>query len=611
MKLTEFNAFLQASTTQRQATLTKIIFSDRNKLLEIHRAYYNGDHWDFQGFETTNRTKSGKLIWGKTDSNDAAYNPSSTLRQKRAKGNAIRFHSGQLQIRNYVKLVSQKYQELITGDAKSKITVKYNKEEDQEKAVILNQSIQSQDPQKPSDTPTEVDAVPEEDPQTTKINMYLDDYWSDIKNFIKTQSGRMFVDTVAVTSVQYVTPEENDEVAEKEYFYEIEDPEEIVPIYQGTKHVGTMKTYMISVADARAMGLVMAGKKDDDIVPYAKVYITKKNKTFLYRIVDGMIFTNDYTIDDGGNAVDLSKTEEINFDPYVFVANLDHPFRNFDEKNLEDSEIFGIIEKNDSLNANETIRYLTNQYLAMPKLTIDMDLADKLNIDINSPEFEESLDNYQFFGGALDNIPVKLVEGQTVPQSFDVGVDGIRRDILQDASLPDFIVTGAGMSNVSAETIELGLSLLSKKIEQKREQNRMLIRKISLKVLCAMKLIDLKDANKEYDNIEVDFPELNPMDAGDFLSYLFNQNNPIPDEYKIEQFLLATGKSDDYARVINMQRNDMDSLREEIYKNYNTGDNTEKEIDDGSPEDTKNDNSDLQLVNNNNATNGKTIQPTS
>ena len=495
-----------------KSTLNDIISSDRNKILEIHRDYYDGIHWAVDKGGQANSTRSGKLIWGKSFNYQGSE--SDKLGRSGGKGNKISFHEGQLQTHNYIKLFTNTYQDFVLGQGDDNIEIIYEETDEKpknEKAVTEPENApapQGEEPKEKEDTKSE----------------FLDKMWKDSTSFVKEEIARMVITTIALCETVWSE--------EEGYTVVIRDAQEFVPIYKDGKHIGSMRVYMISALDAKDLYQVDLGKKEEAV--FADMFYPEEERYYNTKVVDGVVIDT------------VLMPDSLNFDPFTFVANLDLPFRDFDEDNLEDSEIFNWIDRNDALNSNETVEFVSNQYLAMPKITMDHDIMDKMGISMKDPAFKKALKEFQYFPGSVDSLPIKLQDGKTIPQSFYTGKDTIIQALFEDAGIPRFVFSGEGMINISAETVTLGMGMLVRKISQKRDQMIRLIKTASMKALKAQGLID-KDMDLRDLPISVNLPNVIGLNQEEFLEQLFIalDKNLITKEYATMEFMRSIGREDE------------------------------------------------------------------
>jgi len=493
--------------------LQKLVTSKRNDILAVNRKYFEGEHWKLDQYNRSNTTTSGKMIWSKRKVN---ANPSDAY-VRAANAQEISFHKGQLQQKNFVRLFTHIYQEYITGKDDEKTVVNYKTSEESK-----NEDIEKE------------------------INESLNSGWGELKTFIKTQVARMVTNTVAISSVF-------DKV-------NIEDAREIFPIYDHDEMRAVIKAYMIDNETAKVYNI----NTNKDVV-YAEVW--KLDGVVYYgEFVDGKLINESgeldvYLIDKNDGKVTTQSLDEL---PFVIVPNIDHPFNKFDCKNLEDSEIFDWIDQNDAYNASRTVEFLTNLFLASPKVSVNLEILKSLNMDINDKALQEAIRNFQYSPYSIDTLPIEVKAGNTIPESFYTGLRNTEDGLYESASIPKFIVKGELPSGLATETVQLGMMVLTKKINQKREQLRMLIEK-STKLL-------LKDKGYNVDNllqvgeIVVEMPDIAGLSLQELLNTLREYANTgvLPGEYVAEEALTALGRSEDIEKVENIKRESADVLFSQI-----------------------------------------------
>lgn len=505
MKYNYLLAILDSDKDTRRDEIENLINCDRNKKLLVHERYYDGDDWDFDDSQQANSTASGKIVWGSkgdtiiAENDKLGRNPIST-------GNVIKFQRGQLQVRNYIKMIIHTYQDFIVGDSNANVTI----------------------------------TAPDDLKDKDSIQKSLDSMWKRVKPLMKKGTARLVLDTIAPMEVSFNN-------IKNDYTIKIPKTRRYFPIYDGDDNpVGSVIAYNISKREAQLMyGVAMSKDDNRDTVSYAEIYVPfygaitedgeeVKVQYYFYRLVDGIMVNEP-----------LPLPEDINFDPICFVPNFDHANNDFNEETLEDSEIFDLIDLSDSLNSNCTIEFVTNQYLAMPKVSIDTEVAQKLNVNLQSEEFKQALQHFQYFPGSIDSLPIKIASGQSVPDSFYKGKDDIKEGFFEVSAVPKYMLNADSISNISAETLELGLSMLRRRIEQKRGQLILLIKEVSLKVLKAKGLVD-PDLEVEDFKLIVKFPEITGIQLKDFLDTMFKLHTSglISDDIAAEQILTAVDRNE-------------------------------------------------------------------
>jgi len=550
MTITGFVNFLFAKPEDRRDLLESFLNpekNDRQSTMITNRLYYDGLHWQIEEDGLANTTTSGKLIWGRVERNvQPATGKGSSMRARaRGRGNVIAFPDGQLQTINFIKLFAQVYQDYVTGNSEEDVSVTWE--------GIKGEEVEE----------SELEAA----------NKDLGAFWEDTDSFIKTQITRGIVNTVMIAKIDYQQPLKEGEKAISgdatratqilgEFSVSSADPLELFPIYEGEKVVGWVRAHFISIGEAKVFGDrfgVSINKGKDKETTFAEAwYISPVDGHFYYvRFIQGKI------VMEGGEPLRLE--DELAFLPYEMVPNIDHAYRRFDDFTLEDSEIFNWIDKNDAINSNETIAFITNQYLAMPKVTIDIEAADKLNVDINSASFRQLLEKFQYFGGSIDSLPIKLIQGHTVPDSFYTNLERIKSGLFEDAGIPEFLISGHGMANVSEETMRIGLTMLIRKITQKREQIEKLVIAMTRNCLRLKGYIDEEVKDKDI-LIEVHFPDLMQLTKLETIDHILEsfRDGLYPSDYARRRLLEITGRIEDLDEVKQLAQNDLLSIRDEI-----------------------------------------------
>ena len=506
MKLSQATRLVENSDRDERRSLSKkLIESGRNRTLEMHKDYYDGKHWDIGVDQKTNKTRSGKTIWGKVLDSTAVTGAYGDRTRAGSSTKDISFHEGQLQIRNYIKRFTQIYQDSILGSSNEDVVLTHEDE---------------------------------------AITEALGSSFVDYKSILKLQVAKLVTATVAIQKISY-HPSTG-------YVISAEDAAKIVPIYVGNKHVGTIASYMITKEEAKAMFGVAA--EGDDAVFMDMYYPDEEGNYINVKFVDGVMIEEPMRMPD-----------TLNFDPYCIVSNLDHPYRKFDEYNLEDSEIFSWINDNDALNANETIEFMSNQYYALPKVSVDYEMLDKMGVDINSASFQQAMSNFQYFAGSIDSLPIEVHDGKTIPDSFYKGKETIKTSLFEEAGIPQFLLNAESISNIAEGTVKLGMQIFTRKIEQKRERLMELTRMTAYKIAKAQGLIP-EDAKMHDFDISISFPDLVQLTKSEQLEqmYMAADRAILPEKYITREVLELLGKGEDLIEVEAEKQDDLDALRAKI-----------------------------------------------
>lgn len=560
--------------SERDERFKQIIESKRNKTITMHRDYYEGNHWLVRNNEDrTGTTRSGKHVFGKAP-NKIPLKGDKLDRKNDYSAKEIQYHAGQLQKRNYIKFFIQFYQDFITGTDEEEIQVVYEREVKED--FTKDENNVSSNPQD-SDNVTEEEALvnrsvnnldnegneaDQEDDNSEEINKVLKSLWKTPEQFVKTQVARMTASTIAVGALEYDADEE-------QYFVSIVDAREIVPIYKRDQRIGTLRTYMIDKEECEAV-FDMKIDEGKDKASYAEIYYKEKDEVYFIKFVDGKPYFGDIEAPEGNVQAIKVTDKKQKFDPYDMVPNIKHAFRRFDEKELEDSEIFEWIDQNDSLNAQNTIEHISSLFIAQPKTSIDWDVAEKMQLDTESEEFKQAIHEFDWLPNSIDNIPVKVLDAKGIPESFYKSKDEKKQNLFEDAGVPMIIASGQIPSNLGVETLQLSNNRLNLKISQKREPIANLIKKISLKMLYAKGLISGEEID-EIKNIKVIFPSNNNFTKEKFLDYLFMavDKGLLPDEYATLIYLEVVGKQEDSERVIASRNSSLQALKSLIDREKN------------------------------------------
>ena len=498
MQYLQLKGLLDSRPEERKKFFNDLIHSPRNDLLQTYRDYYNGIHWKYDEDGRSNTTRSGKQIWGKTRNN---YYATSDPYQRNTNRNRVSFSRGQLQTINYINRFITVYQDNILGRGEQELKITTGNEEADE---------------------------------------YLKESYGDMDAYVKEQLARMVINTVAIDKIKF---------HDDQYHVKPADAKEMYPVYMKDMVVGFARSYMIDWMEAKSYGINTKTKKD---VPYAEVYYQDQDDMLWYfaRFVDGRI------VNDGGEPERL--VDELQFNPCTMVANIDHPFDKFDDDSLESTEMNEWIDKNDSLNATRTIEFLTNLFLASPKVSVDHDQVQNMGLSLADPAIQDAINSFQMMPYTIDTFPFKIMQGNAIPESFYKGLDMTRDSLFEDANIPRFMASGSIPSGTATETLELGMLMLETKLNQKREQLETLIKQSSEKILMA--------AGLAFEEIDVDFPPITGMSTRDMIRE-FRENTIagiLPKRYTRDEVLKLLNKGEDVGLVQNIDREDLVTLRESI-----------------------------------------------
>ena len=529
MQLSTIQAVLSTDKDTRTDYFDRLINSKRNAIIDIHHEYYDGNHWSFDSDNKSQVTMSGATMFSKQSASGVKSSKDPYQRTATRSGSA--YHSGQLQVTNYPKLFIQKYQEYITGAENDDILVKLGEEFDEATQESINV------------------------------------LWGDLNTFIKEQTSRMVLDTVFLSKLSY-------NVQKKDYEIDIVDAVESFPIYDRKTIVGMVQAYTVTKEDLKLMGIdVSTLDKKNGKYSFAMVTYPDDNGNYMrIWVVNGKKYiTNpkggyEATMDNGEYLVD-----ELNFNAYSVTPNINHAFHNFDDTHLEDSEMFDWIRKNDAINASDTIEFIANQYFAMPQVKIDKVEMKSRGYNMDDPALKQEIAHYSYMPGGVTGLPIEVVSGHSIPDSYYKGKESLQSDIHKLASIPQWLMDSNGFSNVTAETLQIGFQMLERKIKQKREQLSIQIRELTYKYLQIHGKTREGLLLKDFD-CAVEWNEIFPLSNEKQIEFFQNSavNGLIPTEYAITEMLKLVGRADDVEDVI-FSRNQLGldkatALRAEIDK---------------------------------------------
>lgn len=526
----EFKAFISTSPADRKKIIEKLVSpktNPRQEHIDINKAYYNGEHWDLSADGTSNTTKSGKKVWGKLvrENNIKSQDP---YQRDNNNGFDPSFHKGQLQIRNYIKQFIHIYQDYLFGNSSEPFQIKVAEPQvEGEQPVVAN---------------------------TKEINQMLETFWfenSDVLSISKSALAQAILTTVFNLKLKYSTVKDD-------YIVEACDSSHLFPIYDGEEVVGYMIAYTIDANTAK-----MYGVDTNDEAYFTKVFYDQGDGVFMNTLVNGEIisevedgYTTVISFDDAAIKLD----DRIAFLPYFMQPNIDSATSKFDDYTLEDSEIFGWIDKNDALNANETMAFLGTILYVFPKTVFDYEKAEKAGMDPDDPAIKQGAINWTPSMFQLDNMPVKTEPGQKIDESFYNQLDRIKTSLFEEASIPEFLLNGKGLSQISEQTVKLAMASLIKKIEQKRDALTKLYKEVSVKYL-SLKGIELPESE-----IIVQWGDITLESKSQIATTLQSAVTAgiLPASYVQRKILELTNNEEDIAEVKELAQAEISGIRSAV-----------------------------------------------
>jgi hypothetical protein len=516
----KFEAFINSNRESKRDTIDKLISADnpRQKTIYVNNEYYDGEHWRIDERGRSNTTKSGKLVWGKFTQGNISGVSNDAYGRDRDKSLDIAFHEGQLQVRNYIKQFIQVYQEYLFGESSEpfKITTKNDE---------LDEALRK---------------------------LWFDN--SDVLDLSKDLIAKGVVTTVFTARLVYV-----DKL--KDYKVESCDAADLFPIYESDETIGYINAFYIDGFTANQVFGIESSP--DQKVTFAKVYYMKPdNNYYMTTIVDGlpMLEIEGKYVPSNFEDSSIKLVDELAFLPYYIQPNINHANRRFDDRTLEDSEIFGWIDKNDALNANETMAFLGTLLYVFPRTKIDFDAAEKLGIDPNSEIFKQGLSQAFPSMFEVNNLPIATEPGNPIDQSFYNQLDRIKSALFEESAIPEFLINGTGISQISERTMQLAMSALVKKIEQKRHGLAKLYENISKDYLKLRKL------GNENINIVVEWGDVLPSTKEETANIFYGavDRQILPARYVQRKILELINNEEDIEEVKEIQEDDLEEIRQTV-----------------------------------------------
>lgn len=488
MTISEFENFLKLQPSEKVEKISKLYNGERQKKLKMNRDYYDGKHWSIEG-KKAKQTRSGQNVFG---SDKVSRIKKDDVFELQTKTDSVAVEEGFLKKNNHIKKIIQAYENFVPGNEKQK-----------SKIIISN----------------EEELQPN---QIAEIEDTIAEVFSNLDDFIRKQTPKAILNTVAVTKIK------QSEI-DNSFYLDTVDAYDIFPIYEGDNIVGILdiKTY----------------KKNDKEEGYMlKAFIkTDRDQWSYFKFKDGELKISEklegYT----------SESPSMNYNPYVLGINKNHAFHNFDSKNLEDSEIFEMIEGNDEINAYETLGYIKNLLFATITPEIDYDNAKKAGIDDphSDPAIGQALEDLQITSLSLNNLPLKYPKGQEFSKQFYDHIEKKTNQLYSDAGIPEIFVKGTN-ANISEKTAYSMLTVLISSVAGKRMMFIKHVKEI-LNIICKAKNIIAKDEEIE---IEIQFPDVISLTQKEIIDILLQSSgNVLPNEYTREKILQMIGNGEDVERV--------------------------------------------------------------
>jgi len=234
--------------------------------------------------------------------------------------------------------------------------------------------------------------------------------------------------------------------------------QEVFPVYDGDMQVGTVRIYVMNKNDPL---LLEHNIKQDKRYYYIEVWMPKTLEEdapmMLYK------FINEVDISEGKNLAPYS------FDPYIYVPNKDHEFRNFDEDNLEISDVAKIVDVQDDLNSFVTDLSIINRKVAIPMYKIASSVFEKMMVgDISAETVRRELEKLTLYAGRIMSAPIERDESSGIPTSSMQYLEEIFGQLYRATGIPKTAYISEGMGNLAAKTVEHLMESLKRKVDEKR-----------------------------------------------------------------------------------------------------------------------------------------------
>lgn len=319
--------------------------------------------------------------------------------------------------------------------------------------------------------------------------------------------------------------------------------DEIFPIYEGDERVGTMRQYEVDGYDSILKDMPEDEKSKKHT--YLEIWIRDKNeKMRLYKYLDG-----DDISDGKTNA-------PYDFDPYFAFINKEHEFRNFDENDIEISDVDRIIDIQDDLNAVITDISTIIRKVAIPVYRIAKEIFEKIiKGELSGDAVKEELEKLEFTANRIIPASVERMETSGLPSTSLGYVESIYQHLYMKTGIPKSIYISEGMGNIAAETVEHLTESLKRRVDEKRMNLTAGVKQYIYRYLKEEKGMKDEEAIKAIlDKVSITWAPMFAPTRRDTADVVMKakQTGALPEMYIIEKLLKILGDQERYNEVVGM-----------------------------------------------------------
>jgi len=317
------------------------------------------------------------------------------------------------------------------------------------------------------------------------------------------------------------------------------DAKEIFPIYYGQKRVGTIRSYEVLAGDPILEGF---NAKDKKKYWFTEIWIPEdpedESTMQLYK------FVNEDGVNEPGQTI-----APYPFDPYIVVVNKDAEFSEFDEDNIEISDVAKIIDIQDDLNAYITDISLINRKIAVPMYKI-ANIVYEMIADgkMNGDTVKEQLEQLNIHASRLLVAPIEKIETDGLPASSMQYLDQIFGQLYRTTGIPRSIYESQDLGNMATKTVERLMESLKRRIDEKRKNIdkgfKELVRKYNI----------LTNENIPENDVFIEWSEMIAPTKEETAFMLLEgfKAGSLPKEYVIEKLLDTVGDGERLLEVLGM-----------------------------------------------------------
>jgi hypothetical protein len=364
----------------------------------------------------------------------------------------------------------------------------------------------------------------------------------DLAKVLKKTTHRMCIDSVTVWKYK------------EGGLLEFIDSLEYFPIYDGDDKVGSLRMYSVNPNDPILEGAKVDRRKKYHT--YVELWIEEEGVMQFRKFVDGDEFE--------------SGVAPYDFDPYIVVNNKDDEFVNFDENNVEISDVGKIIDVQDDLNSTITDISLINRKVAIPMFKIAQEVYNKvLSGEIDGEKFKQSLEQLTLSANKILSAPIEKMETDGLPPSTMQFVDSIFNQFYMITGIPKNIFVSEGVGNIAQQTAKILLESLSRRVDEKRANIEIAYREYVKRYLINEKGMGQEDnISKVLESVTIDFPEMVGDDVLQQMQILMDarKSDILPERYTVEKLLEYLGDSENILSILGEKSESNIEFRVEVEK---------------------------------------------